>query len=332
MDIIEDIIATYGIRPVKISQITDRVYRIDDGYQQYALKKSKLTNQRMTSWERTFHDAYKQQLSSLVPLFLTINNSLHSIHAQNYYYLTPWITGEQATIEQLYRCIGKAHKQTKKSQTFDHDQMIHEFRKYEAYCAHVQESLLSYVKRFESHIYMSPLELQVCTHYRDVELVCKKIRDQISRLTNDEEKSLEWSYSLCHGNLKLSHSLEADQTYLINWEQMTYEHPMTDLVIIFKNELLHYDSPIETWIDSFEVYMEENKLSDNELTLLLIHLLDPTSYITIVQQYMNQTSDETMIHQMKKLQTTYRQLLFALQFLNFVDQHYFSNIENDLDL
>lgn len=331
MEEIKKVIASYGISPVEIFKITDKVHKIDDGQQTYALKKSALTHQRIPTWERTFHRANQQQLSSILPLFITKNSVLYTIYDQEYYYLMPWINGQQASIEQLYRCIGKIHKQTKQLQAVDHKQVSDQFSQYKRHCDDAQEKLLSYVKLFESHTYMSPLELQVCTHYRDIEHVFIKIRNQMNRFINEREDALVWGYSLCHGNLKLSHSIEADQTYLMNWEQAIYEHPITDLVALFKNEVVAYDAPVETFIHSFKVYMNENKLDHDELTLLLIHLLDPISYLTIVQQYIEQTSHLTMMSQIKQLQVSYRQLIFGLQLLDFIDESYLSVIKTDLE-
>src|SRR5699024_3050849 len=103
---------------------------------------------------------------------------------------------------------------------------------------------------------------------------------------SNQEKQKKWGYSLCHGNLRLSHSLIGmENSYMINWEQAIYDYPVTDLAILFKNELINYDAPAEMWIESFNIYMAENQLQKAELSLLLIHLLDPTMYIKNVQQY-----------------------------------------------
>lgn len=328
---VEKVVSSYGIRAVNISKITDRVHKIDDGQNQYALKKSTLTHQNIATWERVFHVAHEQQITSILSLFLTKENTLQAIFNQEYYYLTPWINGQHSTIEQLYRTIGKMHKQTQKSQKIDHKQMVDQFQQYESYCKEAQKRLLSYVKKFESHVYMSPLELQVCTHYRDIELVLIKISEQIKKFVDEQNETLQWNYSLCHGNLKLSHSLEAHQSYILNWEQAGDQHSITDIVKLLKNELIDHDAPAETWIDSFKVYMEENKLYKHELSLLMIHLLDPTSYMVIIQQYTDQKSNQPIIYQMKELQIIYRQLLFALQFLDFIDQNYLSIISEELD-
>lgn len=331
MEKIEEILSSYGIKPIMILKITDQVHKIDDGQHQYALKKSVLNQQTVQKWERVFHDAHQRQLSSILSLFLTTNNSLYTIFDRDYYYLMPWINGEQSTIEQLYRSIGNIHKTTQQPQTVDHDQMVHQFSRYKQYCDEALKRLLSYVKQFESHIYMAPLELQVCTHYRDIELAIIKIREQIIQLTSSQGEQKNWSYSLCHGNLKLSHSLKAGQTYYINWERTKYDYPVTDLVMLFKNELIRYDAPIETWIDLFKTYLEENQLQHHELSLLLIYLLDPTDYMKKIQQYIEETSNQSMINQIKAFENTYRQLLFGLRLSDFIEKNYFSIIESDLE-
>ena len=330
---VEEIMASYGIKPVKITGISDRVYKVIAGQHQYSLKKSVLTPQTVKKWEQVFHHADQKHIPEILSIFLTKDHSLYTISEDESYYLMPWIDGERSTIEQLYRSIGKVHKKTQQFQSVDYDQMVHHFNQYHQYCDDIQKRLFTYVKQFESHIYMSPLELQVCTQYRDVELAIKKAQEQIKQLTDSQERKEKWGHCLCHGNLRLSHGLVGvDHTYLINWEQANYNYPVTDLSILLKNELIHYDAPAKLWMNTFNIYMEENRLHNNELSLLLIHLLDPTTYIKCIQQYIEQTSSQSMINQMKQLQIEHRQLLFGLQFLGFINEHYFSKINSDLDL
>lgn len=330
MEKLEQVISAYGIKPVRISKISDRIHKVNDGKHDYALKKSILSQQNIKKWERVFHDAHQYQLSSVLSLFLTKTNAFYTLFEQEYYYLMPWINGQPSTIEQLYRSIGKIHKQTQQSQPFDHKQMLSQFNQYDQYCDETLKKLLTYVKQFESHIYMSPLELQVCTHFRDIELSLIKTKEQIKQLTSTQKDDGNWSYSLCHRNLKRPHLLvQNHQTYFINWEYATYDYSVTDLVMLFKNELTDYDAPVKLWMDLFSIYMEENQLQHHELSLLLIYLLDPTEYMKKVQQYVEQTSNQSMINQIKNLQITYRQLLFGLQLLDFINENYFSTYERD---
>lgn len=324
MENIKKVLFSYGIHPTTITKITGAVYQIDDGQQLYALKKSRLTGENLPTWESTLHQAYDQQLTFVLPVFLTRDSALYKEIDQQFFYLTPWIDGKKSTIKHFYRSIGKIHAQTKQPQSVDQEQMINQFRDYKKFCSHMQQKVLTYVKQFENHQYMSPLELQVCTHYRDIELVLRKMSEHIDQFIDEQTEPPQWNYSLCHGNLRLSHLLEADQMYMINWEKASQEFAVMDLVQFFKNEVTTYDTPVESMIDSFKVYMKENKLNHSELFLLIIHLLDPTNYIEIVEQYVRRTSKLTMINQTKKLQITYRQLLFALQLSRYIEKEFTS--------
>lgn len=332
MEMVENVMSLYGIKPVEFSKITDRVYKVMDGQHQYSLKKSILSPQTLKEWEQVFHQADQKHITEILSIVLTKDHSIYTIYENELYYLMPWIDGERSTIEQLYRSIGKVHKKTQQFQSVDYDKMVYHFNQYSQYCDDVQKRLLTDVKQFESHIYMSPLELQVCTHYRDIELAIKKAQEQIRKLTSSQEKREEWGYCLCHGNLRLSHSLvDVEHTYLINWEQAHYNYPMVDLSKLLKNELTTYDAPTKLWMNMFKVYMEENRLHNDELSLLLIHLLDPTIYIQNIEQYIDRTSNQSMMNQIKKIQIEHRKLLFGLQFLDFIDQQYFSQIDSEMD-
>src|SRR5699024_11035693 len=151
--------------------------------------------------------ADQKHIPEILSIFLTKDHSLYTIFDDESYYLMPWIDGEASSIEQLYRSIGKVHQKTLQLQSVDYDQMVPHFNQYHQYCDEMQNRLLTYVKQFESHIYMSPIELQVCTQYRDIELAIKKTQDQIKQLTSSQEKREKWGHCLCHGNLRLSHSL-----------------------------------------------------------------------------------------------------------------------------
>lgn len=328
---IQEVLSSYGIYQATITKISNKVYKIDDGKQQFALKRSELSGEEVSQWEHVFHQADKRKLVSILPAFLTINSSLYQKFDQSIFYLTPWINRKSSTIESLYRSIGSIHSQTKRSQAIDQENIIQQFNNYKKTCVHTREKLLSYVKKFESHRYMSPIELQVCTHYRDMQQSLKTCIEYVERLIDEETTSIQWSNSLCHGNLRLSHLLEGEQPYLINWEQARYDYAITDLVRLFTNDIVHYDAPVQMYLDSFNIYMKENHLNHGELLLLIIHLLDVTRYMEIVQAYIENRSQLTMIQQIQKLQTTYRQQKFALKLSRYLEKEFISILADDFD-
>lgn len=321
---IQVVLDSYGIYQAVITQITHKVYKIDDGQQQFALKKGDLTTQSLSNWEHVFHKANEGQMVTVLPVLLTRNHSLYQKDDLDYFYLTPWINEKKPTTEKFYEAIAHIHSQTKRSQSIDQEKMNQSFNDYKSICAQRKKELLDYVMQFERHRYMSPLELQVCTHYRDIEHTLTKSSEYVDRLIEEQKGQPEWNDSLCHGNLKLSHLLVADQNYIINWEKARYDYPVIDLVDFLKNEVVDYDAQEQSYIDSFQIYMNKNKLHHHEIFLLIIHLLDVTAYMDVVKKYVKQSTTQSMIHQIKQLQVIHRQLLFALKFSRHLETKFIS--------
>src|SRR5690625_1944901 len=229
MNLISSISTEYGIDPQNIAQITERLYRIDDSINQYALKKSSMNAEFLTTWNEVYKIANEKKILSITPIYLTRSSMFHVIFNNNIYYLSPWITGQKVNIEKAYRCLGQVHLATKQEQKIKRESIKKDFLNFKMNCDKNERKLLSYVEQFEQRRFMSPLELQVCTHYRDLDILFKIIRDKIDELINDDQENLEWYIYLCHGNIKLSHFLQGTRTYIINWESAIYQNATIDL-------------------------------------------------------------------------------------------------------
>ncbi|GAB3797168.1 hypothetical protein [Virgibacillus kimchii] len=337
MEIVQKVLAAYNIYPLHIEQITENVYKVSDGNRDYALKRSILNNEHEARiWKHVYEQAYHQNLNSVLPVYLTAKGELYAIQNQHIYYLSPWleeavVQKDKKTIEQFYRTIAYIHARTRQVQTAETSEFLPGFREYRSYCDHVQQSLLGFVEQFEKNRFMSPFELSVCTHFRDVEYSLMEMKRRIEQLMEIEEDTIPWSISLCHCNLEFSHMLKTRQLHLINWENVRYDNPTRDLVSFYKNEMKNYYAPTDEAIDLFKNYMNENELTKIELYILTIHLLDPTPYLTIVQNYTERKSGESMMHQTKILQQTYRQILFGLKWSRYVENEYDTLDLDELD-
>lgn len=328
MEVAQKVLAAYHIYPLHIEKITDNVYKVSDGNRDYALKRSGLNNEReIQLWRHTYEQAYNQNLLTILPVYLTKDGELYAIHNQHVYYLTPWLEGagvqkDKSTIEQFYRVLGNIHAKTRQVQTITTTDFLPGFQEYASYCHQAQESLLGFVERFEKNRYMSPFELSVCTHYRDIDYSLKEINRRIQQFMDIGEETVPWTLNLCHADLQFNHMLKTRQLHIINWEKVRYDNAAMDLAAFFRNEMKHFDAPSEDMIDLFKVYMNENELTKIELNLLAIYLLDPVPYIKKLQNYTERRSAESMVNQTKMLQQTYRQLRFGLKWSNYVEKEY----------
>lgn len=323
MELLNSIRSNYGINPVNHKQITKNVYLIEDAQNLYSFKISTMNQNELTMWKHVLHEAHEKKLFDISPIYITKSSEFFILFNDNIAYLSPWINHQQTDIELIYQCIGQLHRKTKSNQHIKVEQVKKQFSNFKRICLSIQKNLLTYVEEFERQRYMSPIELQVCSHYRDIELVLRKIDEQIDKLIDDDDREIiHWSYSLSHGQLNFSHILQGDRTYLINWEKASYKNATVDLINLFKNEVISYDSPEEEFINFFSNYMNHNELTYEELIILSIHLLDPMQYIHLVEQYVNDMGTDSFIVLVQKLQCLHRQLLFALKLTRLIETDY----------
>ncbi|GGB28134.1 hypothetical protein GCM10011409_01870 [Lentibacillus populi] len=324
MDRVKKVLASYRIHPVTVEQKTENLYRIWDGKHYFALKESRMTDETISGWENVYHQAYRQNLSAILPVYVTEQGSLYSKDDQSFYYMTPWlpiknITEQKQQIERLYQTSGTIHAITKQSLPMEQEKVMNNFKRYRTNLAKNRSELLSTVERFEKNRYMSPVELLVCTQFRDLDFVLRVLQDQVDRFIDDIKQESDWQYSLCHGQLDFSHVIFAHQTYLLNWERAHHDNATSDLANLFTNVVTDYDDPMDDLIELFPVYLKENKLTETELSLLAIYLLDPTEYITRLGQYRKNPSEYPQVDQVVQLQRCHRKLSFAVKWTENVD-------------
>lgn len=317
-----EVLYSYGIRVHDIEQITPNLFKIEDGRNIYALKKSMLTTKTIAEWEHVYSEAAHNEFKSIVPVYMTKHNQLFVQQHNQIYYLSPWIVTEKEELEKLFEAIGNIHFKTKYEQKIDQKSLIKSFKEYQSICNQHHKTLLQYVEYFEAQHFMAPVELQVCTHFRDIELSIRHLLKRIEKFIEAEKEHDGWSFSLCHGKLTRDHVLSTlNEQYIINWESSSYNYPIFDLVFFFQHEMKKYHMSSEEMFTGFSAYMKQNKLTGNELNLLLIYLLDCTTYLNQVEQYTQNKSD-SMIHLTRDLQQQYRVIRFGIGLSKYVEQQY----------
>lgn len=229
MEWIKEITKHYGINPIQVDRVSDSLYYIKDNERKYALKHSKLNNDTVQNWLNVYRQADSLQLNCILPVYLTQDQSLYSKIDNQFYYLVPWIETSQANIETFYRRIGEIHAQTKHKVILPKKNKVNEFEKYDTYCQTLNHQLISYIETFEKKLFMSPFELQVCTHYHQIEILLGKLSKRIKQFIGLYRDETEWWVSLCHGNLSLSHFLGDQDAMLINFEKTYFDNGTSDL-------------------------------------------------------------------------------------------------------
>ncbi|MBM7572012.1 phosphotransferase [Aquibacillus albus] len=328
---ISGLIGQYQIEPTEIIPITRRVYKVHSHNYTYALKRSRLSAESLKRWEHVFVQANQHHLSPILSVYLTRTNKPYIVDQQQIYYLSPWKETKnddkpEHELESFFHVIGEIHHKTRQEKSVNLQQVeqyiSHEKKKIDEY----RKKLLYHIETFERKRFMSPFELRVCMQYRDIEKAISLLDEWYDYYLEDMKSDEKVSISLCHGNLRRSHQIyQANQTYLINWENTFIGSPIEDLGRYFYQELKYHDAYIDDVNQAFSVYEKYNPLLASERSLLAVYLLYPTRYLKIIEKYKSQAFRISQPFQIKQLEYGYRQLVHGLKI-----QHHLYQVRQEI--
>ncbi|MFC4558962.1 phosphotransferase [Virgibacillus kekensis] len=322
MDSITEIAKEYGIRPYHVNKITEKVHMLNDGRQRYVVKRSNLTEETLPVWERVYHEAAAKKLAYIAPVCLTNNNKLYVEHSNAFFYMSPWLADNESSPEDLVKSamdvLGRIHATTANCVSIQHNPVSKRFKEYQQSCEGLYEESLHVVVAFEKQRYMSPFELLACTQFRIFDETLKRIGRHTADFLDNLEEDPVWNYSLCHGKPDLSHVVRREYTCFVNWDNAGYENPVFDLIFFIKSLVRDFHISFAALKEATRSYLEQNRLSEKELHLAAIHLLNPFPYIKLLQHYAESPSADTMVNQTKTLKIAGRELQFGLDWSEFV--------------
>ncbi|WP_068674510.1 hypothetical protein [Oceanobacillus sp. Castelsardo] len=334
-DNITNVLNAYNIDPLKINKVTSQLYYIKDHHREYALKRSSLTEEMVKHWEAIYRYSNSKNIDAVLPVYLTKEGNLYYRREQTIFYLSPWINDtnkkmDSKWVSDFYETLAKLHWNTKRTHKIDIETISNQFVSFQNYCREMRKQLLTFIHQFEKKQYMSPFELLVCTHFRDIDQAFIEVDKRVHRFINVfEEEKLTWSSSLCHYRLDYSH---IKQTYFINWESARYDHPVMDLILFFQNEIGRFNPSTNLYIDSFSSYTDTNELTLSELQYFSIYLLSPTNYIQIIYEYVRGVQNKSEIQHIKSIQHEFRKIIFGIKWSAFIEKEYETLDLDDLEV
>ncbi len=321
-----DVLASYKLSAYEVEVQSDKVYKAYTPVGPVAVKRSSLDRQTIQDWIEVYRKIESYQFQHVVPLYMTSERELFVEHKGAIYYVMPWIeTPNRDTppypFEQLYRTIGQMHKRslhTKVVKREDYEDLMNNRK---TQLQNYREVLAKWVTTFEQRHYMSPVELQICTHYRDLDKVCEIGMEWCDRFLDDLEEDKQIRTALIHGNVKPTHFVYDDSTpYLLNWERAKTYYPVYDITTYFYHVLRYHDAPVDQLISTFSYYEEQLPLLNSERCLLALFLLNPEPYIHQVEAYVNGAQASGQPFLVQKLERSYYVLRHALDVQEQIEQ------------
>ena len=98
-----------------------------------------------------------------------------------------------------------------------------------------------------------------------------------------------------HNNLKLSHYLKSDRSYLISWDNSTIDMPIYDLISLYKNNYQDFE-----FTDLLNIYLNKYPLKEDEMTLFLTIISIPDTIKFNNNEYKNVINTRNIIDYVNK--------------------------------
>lgn len=217
--------------------------------------------------------------------------------------------GEQLTLPDLFRNIGYAHNSTLQTISIDKEKVQEDFMNYHKKCIQFRKRFDHYMDEFEQKRYMSPVELLVCTHYRDINHLFNELFSLIEKFNSELSQVNEWKYCRCYGHKNIKHLLVKRHLYQNSHEHFFHGNAVMDVATMIECHANHYEWQDTELTEYFSIYLEVNQLEQVELYLLGIYLLDPTVYFQAVEDYATKATKRSMMEHSITLKRNHRFLL-----------------------
>lgn len=127
-----------------------------------------------------------------------------------------------------------------------------------------------YIETIEEAVYMSPSSfLFALNYYKIIDSLnyCYKTLDEWLSIIKEKKK---WRKTIIHNHLNLSHFIKNKDSYLISWDNSTYDLPIYDLYKLYKDNALDYD-----FLSLFKDYEKIYPLLDEERKILSVLIYLP---------------------------------------------------------
>lgn len=320
------ILAKFNLSPITMREVNENNYFLSTISGAYLLRELASSSQKEESLLLTYRLAQQNNLISIVSLVLTNEGTVYHQHNHKLYLVSPWIEKSQINWEATFETIAKIHQQTKISST-DENKSVIQARISVKRVKALRIRHFQWIELFERQPYMSPLELQVCTHYREISFAFNQLERLIIAL---EKMEINSGLCLIHGNLTRKSILGKEFVYIANWENAAYDHPTKDLLNLFKNEAKNYDKELQEWLNHFfHHYLLNNPLTKAELYYIAIALLDIEKYLGIVDKYiLTDNFGEGIVRTTMELEKTYYKIIMGLHYVDVLEEYLKSQIQS----
>lgn len=286
-----EVLKQYGIVRFQEEEITPRLSKIISDYGIFALKLSTLSAYTVNNWYRIYTVKEQERLDFIIPVYRNLKGDIVARYQHAIFYLMPWIENirdaqSEPSYQILFRTLGSLHAITKQKSSLDTTMLEESVNQHKKLTEQKFMFLIESIEQIEKSRYISPFGLEVCTQFHQIEFVFNRLFQCYDNYLTDIQTEEIAFQAVCHGNLTSTHLMSTvNHDYLINWEYTRIHDPMLEVATIIKNHTATHDTPISQIIEALSYYEKNNPITNSQRSLLSIYLLQPDSYLSVIQEY-----------------------------------------------
>lgn len=249
MKIINDTLKRYHLKPTRY-QKSGRSFIVDTEEGKYVIK-DKVHNEDIYCYlnSRSFN-YYPKNLSSQDDEYDVFD------------YIEEYPIPEEQKMLDLIDLVSLLHNKTTHYKEITEDEYKKIYEDITNNIAYLEGYYSDIITIIESKVYMSPSEYLFARNITKVFSALSFCKEELENWYEKVKNSQKKRLVIIHNNLRLSHFLRNDNSYLISWDKSRIDIPIFDLYKLYKNDGLEieFSSILKRYERSYPLLEEERQL------------------------------------------------------------------------
>lgn len=299
------LLKSYGLKPTFIESF-GKIEKVYTNQGVYALKK--INPHQGIDFIRYVQNLYQYGYNRIVPIYPTIDGRYGVLYEDELYYLMPWLANEEkGDYAKLFRELARFHTISAREIKVNAEERKSHYEKSIEELEREEEFLEGFIKECEKKIYMSPFELQFCTHYHTISQALSFSKRKLKEWYEETKEKEKARIVIVHGNVADDHFLydQKGYGYFINFEKSTIGSPIQDLLPFMVRSLRGYPKQAEDLIEWLYTYFKFFPLKEEEMLLFQSYLSQPSFMIQRTEGLFQEGKNRNERKAVKKLQREY---------------------------
>ncbi|MED5051042.1 spore coat protein YsxE [Anoxybacillus rupiensis] len=256
--------------------------------------------------------AYRFYGPHIVPIYAARNGAPFVAEAGRYYYLMPWISGEEKREENrflsFFRDLAWLHRQTLQEVPINQEEVKKYYEAQKQEWEKQRSFLQAYAEQCEKEWYMSPFQLHFCTYFHETMQAYWFAETQLETWYERIKEQKKWRISFIHGKPALSHYIpnhHQGKRYFLSWERARWASPLADVWLSLQDYVRIAPPMDESWIQGFSEYEGQLMIQEEERAFFMSHAAPPSHFYRLISRYGEQKQEKSEYDSVVQLHREY---------------------------